>query len=81
MNEHMEVDLGYTHIFYDEAKFNRESAGNPEDNLFGKVETSADIIAVSAKIKTWRRSPSRPIQVDAKARLTRFLFLAKLLLG
>ena len=51
LNEMIEMDLAYTHIFYEDGTFNRETAIDPELNLFGDVETSVDIIAMSAKIK------------------------------
>ena len=50
-NEMIDVDLAYTHIFYGDCTFTRETAIDETLTLTGDVETSVDIVAVSAKIK------------------------------
>ena len=45
MNESMTFDVAYTHIFIDDATFDRRSIANANDNLIGEVEAKVDILS------------------------------------
>ncbi len=51
LNHHTTLDFAYTHVFVDEARFERSTALNPALTLSGNVEASVDIISFSMKSK------------------------------
>jgi long-chain fatty acid transport protein len=50
LSQNMAIDLAYTHIFFDDAPFDRNSLTNAV-HLVGEADQSADIIAASLKMK------------------------------
>lgn len=51
MNHHTTLDFAYTHVFVDEARFDRATATNPANNVTGTAETNVDIVSFSMKSK------------------------------
>lgn len=51
VTDHATLDFAYTHVFVDEARFERESAVDPTATITGTADSSVDIISFSLKQK------------------------------
>jgi len=50
-NESTTVNVAYSHIFVDDSRFIRSPPSDPDLDLAGEIESSADIVSVGLKIK------------------------------
>lgn len=50
-NESTTVNVAYSHVFVDDSRFIRSPPSNPDLDLAGEIESSADIVSVGLKIK------------------------------